>query len=70
MVLGDFNLYHTLWGEKGIRNDTEAEELVEIMENYGLTSTMPPGVITYEKDYKNSTIDLCLGTPGITAQVI
>jgi hypothetical protein len=40
------------------------------MENYGLTSTMPPGIIIYKKDYKRSIIDLCLGTPGITARMI
>jgi hypothetical protein len=70
MVLRDFNLHYTLWGEKGIRNDIEAEELIEIMKNFGLISIMPLEIITYEKGHKRSIIDLCLEFLGITAQVI
>lgn len=71
MVVGDFNLYYELWGGSHVaRIKLEAEDLVEILEEYDLTSMLAPGSITYEEGQKQSTIDLCLVTPGVVDRVI
>ena len=71
IVMGDFNLHHELWGGSHVaRIKPEAEDLVEMLEEYNLTSMLAPGSITYEEGQKQSTIDLCLVTPGMVDRVI
>jgi exonuclease III len=71
ILVGDFNLHHELWGGSHIpRTESEAEDLVEIVEEYNLTSRLAPGTITYEEGQKQSTIDLCLVTLGLVDRVI
>lgn len=50
--------------------DTESAELLEIMEDFNLDSTLPPGTITYEERTSRTTIDLCLVTVGLVDRVI
>ncbi|KAF2844552.1 hypothetical protein T440DRAFT_355671, partial [Plenodomus tracheiphilus IPT5] len=61
IILGDFNLHHPLWGglNKGV-TDPETEDLIDIIGDFGLHSTLPPGTVTYEEGRSRSTIDLCL----------
>ncbi|PPJ61057.1 hypothetical protein CBER1_07390 [Cercospora berteroae] len=71
MVIGDFNLHHSLWGgEHIVRPDAEAIELIEIMEQNALQSTFPSGTITYEEGSSRTTIDLCLATIGLMDRVV
>ncbi|KAJ3560528.1 hypothetical protein NPX13_g9271 [Xylaria arbuscula] len=71
IVLGDFNLHHELWGGTNVREtDQEADDLISIMEDYGLTSTLSPGTVTYEEAGARTTIDLCLATIGLADRVI
>ncbi|KHO10569.1 hypothetical protein MAA_11830 [Metarhizium robertsii ARSEF 23] len=60
-----------MWGgPEVLRTEAEAEDLVEIMEDYNLTSTLAPGTITYEEGERQATIDLCLVTLGLAYRVI
>lgn len=71
ILIGDFNLHHELWGGSHVpRTEAEAEDLVEIMEDYNLTNTLAPGTITYEEGGRQTTIDLCLVTLGLVDRVI
>ncbi|KAJ3552812.1 hypothetical protein NPX13_g11028 [Xylaria arbuscula] len=71
IVLGDFNLHHKLWGGTDIREaDQEADDLIEIMEDYGLTNALLPGTVTYEEAGAHTTIDLCLVTIGLADRIV
>lgn len=71
IVLGDFNLHHEMWGGPNVpKTEAEAEDLVDIMEDYNLTSTLIQGTITYEEGERQATIDLCLVTVGLADRVI
>ncbi|RYP40777.1 hypothetical protein DL767_001423 [Monosporascus sp. MG133] len=49
IVRGDFNLHHELWGGINVRGaEQEADDLIELMEDYGLTNTLLPGTVAYE----------------------
>lgn len=66
VLLGDFNLHHPVWGGSDVRHtDLESADLLEIMEDFDLNSTLRPGTITYEERNSRSTIDLCLVTVGL-----
>lgn len=71
IVVGDFNLHHEMWGGPDIsRGEAEAEDLIELMEDYNLTNTLAPGTITYEEGGRQATIDLCLVSLGLVDRVI
>ncbi|KAK8913464.1 hypothetical protein VCV18_011470 [Metarhizium anisopliae] len=71
IVLGDLALHHEMWGGPNVpKTEAEAEDLVAIMEDYNLTSTLIPGTITYEEGERQATIDLCLVTVGLADRVI
>ena len=50
--------------------DLESEDLIDIMGDFALHNTLPPGTITYEEGRSQSTIDLCLVTTGLIERVI
>ena len=71
VVLGDLNLHHPLWG--GLNRETtdpESEDLIDIIGDFALYNTLPPGTITYEEGQSQTTIDLCLVTTGLIDKVI
>jgi exonuclease III len=71
ILLGDFNLHHPLWGGQAVRYaDPQAEDLIAIIEDFDLSSTLAPGTITYEEAARQTTIDLCLVTVGLVDRVI
>jgi hypothetical protein len=71
ILLSDFNLHHPMWGGANIRHtDPESAELLVVIEDFGLNSTLPPGAITYEERALRTTIDLCLVTVGLVDRVI
>ena len=50
--------------------DPESADLLAIMEDFNLGSTLPPGTITYEERTSRTTIDLCLVTVGLVDRVV
>jgi hypothetical protein len=71
IIIGDFNLHHELWGGEAVgQADSEASELVELIEDYDLTSTLEPRIATYEEGNRQSAIDLCLVTFGLVDRLI
>jgi exonuclease III len=71
VLLGDFNLHHPMWGCPDVRHiDPESEDLITIIEDFNLSSTLRPGAITYEERTSRSTIDLCLVTAGLVDRVV
>ena len=71
IVVGDFNLHHTCWGGSAVRRtEEEADDLIEIMDEFGLTSNLPTGTITYMEADRQSTIDLSLTTIGLADRLI
>lgn len=71
MVVGDFNLHHNLWGgPQNIRSEPEADILIEIMEKYSLSSTLPRGTITYNEANARTTIDLSLLITGLLDRIV
>lgn len=76
MAIGDFNLHHPLWGGQHVvaDRDERIQPLLMIMEELPLETLLEPGLITRTgkgKDNKpqQSTIDLCLATPGLTERL-
>ena len=71
VLLGDFNLHHPLWGGPNREaTDPESEDLIDIIGDFALHNTLPPGTVTYEEGRAQSTIDLCLVTTGLINRVI
>lgn len=71
IAVGDFNLHHELRGGNNIRSpDTEANELIELMDDFDLTSQLPAGTITYEEGDRRTTINLCLTTVSLVERLI
>jgi endonuclease/exonuclease/phosphatase family metal-dependent hydrolase len=71
ILIGDFNLHYEMWGGSYIpRTEAEAEDLVEIMEDYNLINTLALGTITYEENNRRITIDFYLVTLGLVDRVI
>ena len=60
-----------MWGGTGVRHiDPESADLLAIMEDFNLGSTLLPGTITYEERTLRTTIDLCLVTVGLVDRVV
>jgi hypothetical protein len=60
-----------MWGGANVRHsDPKSADLLAIMEDFNLDSTLPPGTITYEEKTSRTTIDLCLVTLGLVDRVI
>jgi hypothetical protein len=60
-----------MWGSANVRHtDPESADLLAIMEDFNLYSTLPPGTITYEEGTSRTIIDLCLVTVGLINRVI
>jgi ribonuclease HI len=64
VLIGDFNRHDALWAgplHPGRTNDTQnrrlAEPLIQLMATFHLTSTLPPGTITYRKRARQSDPD-------------
>lgn len=71
IVLGDFNLHHSMWGGERVRQaDREADELIQIMERFNMANTLRTGTITYEEGPSRSTIHLCWVSLGVVDSII
>lgn len=71
VVLGDFNLHHSLWGGSDVQTtEAEAGDLITIIEEHVLYTTLAPGTITYRERQLRSSIYLCFVTAGLVERVI
>jgi exonuclease III len=70
IILGDFNLYHELWGSSTTRTDPESDELIDIIEEFQLGSLFPAGTVIYDDKNTQSCIDLCYSTQDLVDRVI
>jgi ribonuclease HI/exonuclease III len=71
IILGDFNLHHELWGGLTVRErDPESDDLIDIMEEYQLSSLLPADTVTYDDKNAQTCIDLCYGTQDLIDRVI
>lgn len=50
--------------------DPEAQYLIDIIGDFALYSTLPPGTVTFEERRTKSAIDLCYATTGLIDQAI
>ena len=67
--MGDFNRHDQLWGGNQVatRNrQGEAEPIVLLMADWGLTSLLPRGIFTREEGPHQSTIDLVLASTDLS----
>ncbi|KAJ5091031.1 hypothetical protein N7532_009715 [Penicillium argentinense] len=72
LIVGDFNRHDQLWGGNQVatRNrQGEAEPIVLLMADWGLTSLLPRGIFTREEGPYRSTIDLFLASTDLSRRV-
>jgi hypothetical protein len=62
VLAGDFNRHNGLWGGAriGVEREGEAEEIIDLMDDFSLQSLLKPGTITWQRGRFTSTIDLIL----------
>lgn len=66
IVLGDFNLHYPLWStHDAIEQDSEAEELFQLLDEHRLTLLPPQGTITHDSGRTRTTIDLVFTTADV-----
>ncbi len=71
VILGDFNLHYEYWGGQLERQpDPESEDLINIIQEFCLTSTLPLGITTFDARNQTSCIDLCYATLDIVDRII
>jgi hypothetical protein len=60
-----------MWGGTDVRHiNAKSADLLAIIEDFNLGSTLPPRAITYEERTSRTTIDLCLVTVGLVDRVV
>jgi exonuclease III len=72
LMVGDFNLHDQLWGGNEIApgRQGEADSLVDLMSELGLSSLLPRGTKTWHRNGQSSTIDLVLAGNALTNDLI
>ncbi|KAJ5121346.1 uncharacterized protein N7515_009307 [Penicillium bovifimosum] len=70
IILGDMNAHHPRWGGPGTRADREAEQLLEIVNGWGLELTTQPGTPTWSRNDQSSVIDLTFITANLLDRLI
>ena len=70
VLLGDFNLHHPFWN--GVTRPTQhaaADQLLDIVEEFDLSLTLPKGTVTWEARNSFSTIDLVFMSEFLTERL-
>ncbi|KAJ5100003.1 hypothetical protein N7532_007004, partial [Penicillium argentinense] len=70
LVIGDFNLHHSVGGGEGAEKDAEADELLDVLEVAGLDNRLPQGAVTRERGGNKTTIDLVLASRNLRERII
>ncbi|KAI1840014.1 hypothetical protein JX266_013786 [Neoarthrinium moseri] len=72
LYIGDFNLHDQVWGGDGVSQarQGEADHLIDMMNELGLMSMLPRGTKTWQRDGRETTIDLVLTSEGLARDTI
>ncbi|KDN71873.1 hypothetical protein CSUB01_09606 [Colletotrichum sublineola] len=72
VVVGDFNRHDQLWGgdEVSMVRQGEGDQIVDFMNEFGLSSLLPRGTKTWQGGDHTSTIDLVLASEGLSNSLI
>lgn len=79
ILLGDFNLHHSVWGGPSSKRHVLAETLLQATEEKGLSLLLPPGLITrdlivnegtQQERRQQTTVDLIFGSQVIAQRII
>jgi endonuclease/exonuclease/phosphatase family metal-dependent hydrolase len=70
LVLGDFNLYHPMWGGPETVTDNAADDLIDDMEERRFGLWLPPGTITRRAADSHTTIDLVWGSYELSRRLV
>ena len=72
LIVGDFNRHDQLWGGNQVATQArqgEAEPIVFLRADWGLTSLLRRGTTTYEEGPRRSTVDLVLASTELSGRV-
>jgi hypothetical protein len=70
VVLGDMNAHHPAWGGVGTKTDREAEQLLEITNEWSLEMTTEEGKPTWTRNEQSSVIDLTFISSSLVSRLI
>lgn len=72
IALGDFNLYHELWGGLDVSKThiEKSEELLIAMQRWEMEQMIPTGTATYKESTGESIIDLIFATTLLSESLI
>ncbi|KAM3543691.1 hypothetical protein ARSEF1564_003451, partial [Beauveria bassiana] len=72
VLVGDFNRHDHLWGGEDVSliRQGEADEIVDLMGDYNLSSLLPRGTKTWQGGEHESTVDLVLASEGLTQNLV
>jgi len=69
IMLGDFNLHHGVWNPQTyVNEDSQANELIEMMADLGLELLLPSGTVTFPR--AGTAIDLVWGNESAREAVV
>ncbi len=71
VLAGDFNRHDILWGggEVAANRQGEGQPIIDLMDDFGLSSLLPRGTKTWQRSNEESTIDLVLATAELADEV-
>ncbi|KJZ69760.1 hypothetical protein HIM_10843 [Hirsutella minnesotensis 3608] len=72
VLVGDFNRHDLLWGgdEVSASRQGEGQPIIDLMNEFGLSSLLPRGTKTWQRADEESTIDLVLASAELADEVI
>ncbi|OHE90225.1 zinc knuckle [Colletotrichum orchidophilum] len=72
VIAGDFNRHDQLWGgdEISMARQGEADPIIDLMDEFGLSSLLPRGTKTWQRGEHQSTIDLVLASEDPTNSLV
>jgi hypothetical protein len=72
VLAGDFNRHDLLWGgdEVSASRQGEGQPIIDLMNEFGLSSLLPRGTKTWQRADEQSTIDLVLASAELADEVI
>ncbi|KAM4061699.1 endonuclease-reverse transcriptase domain-containing protein [Hirsutella rhossiliensis] len=71
VLAGDFNRHDLLWGgdEVSASRQGEGEPIIDLMDDFGLSSLLPRGTKTWQRSDEESTIDLVLASAELADEL-
>lgn len=70
VVTGDFNRHDQLWGGDDVSRQGEADQIIDLMHETGLTSLLPRGTKTWSSGEFETTVDLVLASEELAASSV